>query len=92
MAGTSFAETLKDHNANVQKWRAVERDIRGKREGVSDTPTTVAQPVERKRARQTKGTAKAASPRRRTRLRLVQPKRIITVPDKAAETGKAKTQ
>ena len=41
--GHVFAETLKDHNANVQKWRAVERDIKGKREG-GDTPTT-AQPV-----------------------------------------------
>src|SRR5262249_19865014 len=28
--GHAFAETLKDHNANVQKWRLVEKDLRAK--------------------------------------------------------------
>jgi UPF0755 protein len=28
--GHAFAETLKDHNANVQKWRLVEKDLKGK--------------------------------------------------------------
>ena len=28
--GHVFAETLKDHNANVQKWRATEKELRGK--------------------------------------------------------------
>jgi UPF0755 protein len=28
--GHAFAETLKDHNANVQKWRLVEKDIKAK--------------------------------------------------------------
>lgn len=89
--GHVFAETLKEHNANVQKWRAVERDIRGKREG-TDTPTT-AQPVEKEKGKaKTKGTAKAAQPEEKDKAAPVQPKRIITVPDKAAETGKAKTQ
>ena len=37
--GHVFAETLKDHNANVQKWRAAER---GKAAPVPDTPTTAA--------------------------------------------------
>ena len=39
-----FAETLKDHNANVQKWRAAEKDIEGARRAprrrLPDTPTT----------------------------------------------------
>lgn len=88
--GHVFAETLKDHNANVQKWRAVERDIRGRREG-TDTPTT-AQPVEKEKAKgKAKGGAKAASSSEE-KPAPVQPKRIITVPDKASETGKAKTQ
>lgn len=28
--GHAFAETLKDHNANVQKWRLVEKDLKNK--------------------------------------------------------------
>ena len=28
--GHVFSETLKDHNANVQKWRAAEKDMKGK--------------------------------------------------------------
>src|SRR5262249_35657976 len=28
--GHVFAETLKDHNANVQKWRLVEKDLKAK--------------------------------------------------------------
>ena len=28
--GHAFAETLKDHNANVQKWRLVEKDLKAK--------------------------------------------------------------
>ena len=41
--GHVFAETLKDHNANVQKWRATERDMRAKAAPrCADTPTTAA--------------------------------------------------
>jgi UPF0755 protein len=41
--GHVFAETLKDHNANVQKWRAAERDLKGKAApAAADTPTTAA--------------------------------------------------
>jgi UPF0755 protein len=43
--GHAFAETLKDHNANVQKWRAVEKDLRSKAAPAppaGDTPTTAA--------------------------------------------------
>ena len=46
--GHVFAETLKDHNANVQKWRAVERDIRAKAAPVpasGDIPAPAAQPA-----------------------------------------------
>jgi UPF0755 protein len=44
-----FSETLKDHNANVQKWRAVEREMKAKTVPAptpGDTPTT-AQPKTR---------------------------------------------
>jgi UPF0755 protein len=41
--GHVFAETLKEHNANVQKWRATERDMRAKA-APADTPTTAAPP------------------------------------------------
>lgn len=47
--GHIFSETLKDHNSNVQKWRAVEKEIRAKTVPPSapgDTPTT-AQPKTR---------------------------------------------
>jgi UPF0755 protein len=47
--GHIFAETLKDHNANVQKWRALEKDIRAKTAPVpasGDVPApTVSQPA-----------------------------------------------
>jgi len=42
-----FAETAKEHIANVQKWRAAERDMRAKAAApppADDTPTTAAQP------------------------------------------------
>lgn len=41
--GHVFSETLKDHNASVQKWRAVEKEIRAKTVPApppGDTPTT----------------------------------------------------
>ncbi len=41
--GHVFSETLKDHNASVQKWRQVEKDIKGKAAApAADTPTTAA--------------------------------------------------
>lgn len=41
--GHHFAETLKEHNANVLKWRALEKDIRAKTiPPPGDTPTTAA--------------------------------------------------
>jgi UPF0755 protein len=50
--GHTFAETLKDHNANVQKWRATERDIRAKQAPAPtpDTPTTAAPSTPKARA------------------------------------------
>src|SRR5207244_4957063 len=44
--GHVFAETLKEHNANVVKWRAHEKDVKGKTTlapSPGDTPTTGAQ-------------------------------------------------
>jgi UPF0755 protein len=38
--GHVFSETLKDHNANVQKWRAVEKEMKAK----ADTPTQADTP------------------------------------------------
>jgi UPF0755 protein len=49
--GHLFAETLKEHNANVVKWRAIEKKIRAKAEAkteakaAGDTPTTAAAPA-----------------------------------------------
>ncbi len=41
--GHVFSETLKDHNASVQKWRQVEKDIKGKAAApAADTPTTAS--------------------------------------------------
>jgi UPF0755 protein len=42
--GHVFASTLKEHNANVLKWRAVEKDLRAKAAPPPDTPTTGAAP------------------------------------------------
>jgi UPF0755 protein len=50
--GHVFAETLKDHNANVLKWRTVEKEMKAKAEAKAtaaaspgDTPTTAAAPA-----------------------------------------------
>ena len=50
--GHIFAETLKDHNANVLKWRTVEKEMKAKAEAKAaaasnsgDTPTTAAAPA-----------------------------------------------
>jgi peptidoglycan lytic transglycosylase G len=43
--GHVFAETLKEHNANVQKWRAVEKEMKAKAGSATpptDTPTTAS--------------------------------------------------
>jgi UPF0755 protein len=67
--GHVFAETLKDHNANVLKWRAHEKDVKAKAAPApapSDTPTTGAAPIQ-------------AAPKTRAVVRTVPPK------DKSAE-------
>jgi UPF0755 protein len=51
--GHVFSETLKEHNANVQKWRAFERETKAKAGAPSpaeDTPTTAAPPSPKPRA------------------------------------------
>jgi len=50
--GHVFAETLKDHNANVLKWRAVEKDLRAKAAAgaaapQADAPAPAAEPAKR---------------------------------------------
>jgi UPF0755 protein len=62
--GHIFSETLKDHNANVQKWRAVEKDVKAKLVPVpapGDTPTT-AQPKTRAVVRTPPDKSKSTSP------------------------------
>jgi len=45
--GHLFAETLKGHNANVVKWRAIEKEMRAKAKAKArgDTPTTATAPA-----------------------------------------------
>jgi UPF0755 protein len=39
--GHVFSETLKDHTANVQKWRAIEKELKAKSTPPVDTPVTI---------------------------------------------------
>jgi UPF0755 protein len=50
--GHAFAETLKDHNANVQKWRLVEKDLKAKAapEPPAEEPTPKLRPAVKQRA------------------------------------------
>ena len=66
--GHVFSETLKDHNTNVQKWRAFEKEMKAKAgipSAAEDTPTTAA-PKPRAAIRTPPGTSadkgKAAAP------------------------------
>lgn len=89
--GHTFSETLKEHNAGVQKWRAVEKEIRSKKDG-GDTPTT-AQPPEKGKK---KGTSAAAA-ENTDKGTPIQPKKLNSVSDKTdkgekpAPAPKAKT-
>ena len=62
--GHIFSETLKDHNTNVQKWRAVEKEMKAKlvpAPAPGDTPTT-AQPKTRAVVRTPPDKGKSSSP------------------------------
>jgi UPF0755 protein len=50
--GHAFAETLKDHNANVQKWRLVEKDLKAKSapEPATEEPASKQRPAVKQRA------------------------------------------
>src|SRR5262245_52942419 len=58
--GHAFAETLKDHNANVQKWRLVEKDLKAKTtaEPPPEEASAKGRPVLKPRAVRTKPEAK----------------------------------
>lgn len=71
--GHTFSETLKEHNAGVQRWRSVEKELKA-RQGDSDTPTT-AQPVEKG-----KGKVLRAAPPAEDKGTPVQPKKLNAVP------------
>ncbi len=77
--GHTFSETLKEHNAGVQKWREVERERNARKDG-SDTPTT-AQPVEKGK----KGRAAASTGDGSDKGSTVQPKKLNSVPDKGSD-------
>jgi UPF0755 protein len=71
--GHVFSETLKDHNASVQKWRQVEKDIKGKAvPPAADTPTTAAP---------------AAAAKARAVVRTVPPAKAPPATDKAPEVA-----
>jgi UPF0755 protein len=60
-----FAETAKEHSANVLKWRAVEKDIKGKAAAplsAGDTPTTGAAPAEAQPKPKTRAVIRTAPP------------------------------
>ena len=66
-----FAENLKDHNANVLKWRTVEKEIKAKAEAKAaaaaapapgDTPTTAAAPATPSPATKTRAVVHSAPP------------------------------
>ncbi len=64
--GHIFSETLKDHSSNVQRWRALEKQMRAKETAPSsDTPTT-AEPTQPK--------AEPAQPKTRAVVRTPPPK------------------
>jgi UPF0755 protein len=48
--GHVFAETLKDHNANVQKWRAAEKELKAKATPPANATTATPAPSSSKRA------------------------------------------
>jgi UPF0755 protein len=69
--GHIFAENLKDHNANVLKWRTVEKEIKAKAEAKaaaaaapapSDTPTTAAAGATQPPATKTRAIVRSAAP------------------------------
>jgi UPF0755 protein len=81
--GHTFSETLKEHNEGVQKWRAVEKEIRARKDG-NDTPTT-AQPVEKGK----KGRNPPAASEEKAAP--VQPKKLNSVSDKTPDKGADKS-
>lgn len=81
--GHTFSETLKEHNAGVQKWRAVEKEIKSKKDG-GDTPTT-AQPVDK--GKKGRGATAASDP---DKAAPIQPKKLNSVSDGKAEKGSEK--
>jgi UPF0755 protein len=62
--GHVFAETLKDHNANVQKWRVIEKETRTKNASPAseDTPTTANTPPPPKKKAGAPSAHKSKSP------------------------------
>jgi UPF0755 protein len=79
--GHVFAETLKDHNANVQKWRLVEKDLRAKAaspEPAAEEASTKRPALKQRAAVRTKPEAKPeAEPR------------SAPAPDKGSGSGSA---
>lgn len=62
----AFAETLKEHNANVLKWRAAEKDMKAK--AADDTPTTAAQPAAEPKAKpKTRAVTRTAPPAKKAK-------------------------
>src|SRR5262249_56013249 len=60
--GHVFAETLKDHNANVQKWRATEKELRGKTVSPTANVGSGAPPAKARSLVRTVPAAKAPPP------------------------------
>src|SRR5262249_50402133 len=80
--GHLFAETLRDHNANVQKWRATEKELKAK---------AVAPPPIRQRRlhppRRRQGRVPSCAPCLRPRQRPPTPRRRRPTPSRSAEAA-----
>lgn len=90
--GHAFSETLKDHNANVLKWRAHERELRAKAEAAANedkTPTVTTAPPSAVPA----PPAAAKAPKTRAVIRTVPKKprepKVKTAAEPAAPSGAA---
>jgi UPF0755 protein len=82
--GHAFSETLKDHNANVLKWRAYERELKAKTDAAASAEKTPVAPASPPAASQPAAPAPAAAKAHKSRA-------VIRTVPKKSHAPKAKT-